>query len=102
MLAGTAMPLLAMIALTIGPQSTSLSPGAADSACGCPVRKRGTVFTLCSCRWDRGKPAALDNLVLLTFEEAEAHDSTDLEQLQQQDSEYFAYVDQLLAGLRDT
>lgn len=37
------------------------------------------------CRWDREQPPTVDNLVLLTFEEAEAHEGSDLEGIQQRD-----------------
>ena len=51
------------------------------------------------CRWDRGKLASIDNLVLLTFDEAEAHEDKTLEQVQQEDPEMHAYVTRLLAAV---
>jgi hypothetical protein len=51
-------------------------------------------------RWDRSKPPTVDNLVLLTGEEAEAHDATGLEQLQQQEPEFVAQVERLLDHVR--
>lgn len=53
-------------------------------------------------RWDRRKPPTVDNLVLLTDEEAEAHDTLPdgLEALQQQEPEFVARVEQLLDHVR--
>ena len=51
-------------------------------------------------RWDRRKPAAVDNLVLLTCEEADAHDARTLEETQQRDPDCYAYVSKLLASVR--
>lgn len=51
-------------------------------------------------RWDRSKAATVDNLVLLTAEEAEAHDAVGLEQLQQQEPEFVAQVERLLDHVR--
>ncbi len=48
-----------------------------------PSNSRKAVFRstqqLVLTRWDAAKPAAVDNLVLLTFDEADAHDATSLE-----------------------
>lgn len=51
-------------------------------------------------RWDRSKPPTLDNLVLLSSEEAEQHDATGLQQLQQQEPEFVAKVERLLDQVR--
>jgi hypothetical protein len=52
-------------------------------------------------RWDRTKPPTVDNLVLLTDEEAEAHDALPgLQVLQQQEPEFVARVEQLLDHVR--
>lgn len=51
-------------------------------------------------RWDRSKPPTVDNLVLLTSEEADVHDATGLEQLQQQEPEFVAQVERLLDHVR--
>ena len=37
------------------------------------------------CRWDREQAPTVDNLVLLNFEEAEAHEGSDMEDIQQRD-----------------
>ena len=44
------------------------------------------------CRWDREQPPTVDNLVLLTFEEAEAHEWSHLTQVQQGDPQFFERV----------
>jgi hypothetical protein len=51
-------------------------------------------------RWDRSKPPTVDNLVLLTSDEAEAHDAVGLEQLRQQEPEFVLRVEQLLDHVR--
>jgi hypothetical protein len=51
-------------------------------------------------RWDSSKPATVDNLLLLTFEEADAHDATDLQALQQQEPELYRFVDTTLQRVR--
>jgi hypothetical protein len=51
-------------------------------------------------RWDRSKAATADNLVLLTAEEANAHDAASLQQLQQQEPAFVAHVEQLLDHVR--
>ena len=45
-----------------------------------------------SCRWDKERPATVDNLVLLTFDEAEAHETSDLENTQRNDSQFYERV----------
>lgn len=47
-------------------------------------------------RWDKGKAPTVDNLVLLTAEEAEEHDATDLQQLTQQDPTFVERMGKLL------
>ena len=44
------------------------------------------------CRWDRDCPPTVDNLVLLTFQEAEAQEGSLLTDIQQTDSEFFDRV----------
>lgn len=48
-------------------------------------------------RWDPAKPATLDNLVLLTWEEADAHEQlSSLEELRAREPEFCARVDRRL------
>lgn len=51
-------------------------------------------------RWDSKRPAAPDNLVLLEFHEADAHDQTDLGDLRQRDPDFVSYVEGVLASCR--
>lgn len=51
-------------------------------------------------RWDGSKPPTVDNLVLLTSDEAEVHDAAGLEQLRQQEPEFVSRVEQLLDHVR--
>lgn len=53
-------------------------------------------------RWDRSQPPTVDNLVLLSTEEAEAHDSLSggLQELRQQEPEFVAHVERLLDVVR--
>eukprot|EP00775_Hariotina_reticulata_P007164 gene7164-7378_t len=51
-------------------------------------------------RWDKSQAATVDNLVLLTADEAEQHDATDLQQLKQQDPAFVQRVEQLLDIVR--
>jgi hypothetical protein len=51
-------------------------------------------------RWDRSKPPTVDNLVLLTAEEAEVHDVTGLEPLHQQEPDFVKHVERLLDQVR--
>ena len=51
-------------------------------------------------RWDRSKPATVDNLVLLTQEEADAHEQADLEQLRRDEPQFVAFVEGVLARAR--
>ena len=43
-------------------------------------------------RWDKRRPATVDNLVLLTFDEAGTHDDTDLDAVKSTDLEFFERV----------
>ena len=45
-----------------------------------------------TCRWDAAQPADVSNLVLLTFEEAEAHERADLAALERDEPEFAAFV----------
>lgn len=45
-----------------------------------------------NCRWDSERPPNIDNLVLLTFDEAEEHDSTTLDEISVREPEYFSMV----------
>jgi tRNA threonylcarbamoyladenosine dehydratase len=59
-----------------------------------------TVCGTCAHRWDASQPATVDNLLLLTFEEADAHDATTLQALQQQEPELYRFVDSTLRRVR--
>lgn len=52
------------------------------------------------CRWDRSQSATVDNLVLLTAEEADEHDATTLEHLRGEEPEFVASVEAILVGVR--
>lgn len=51
-------------------------------------------------RWDSSNPATLDNLVLLTFEEADKHDEMTLQEVRDADPAFFAYVERVLQDVR--
>jgi hypothetical protein len=51
-------------------------------------------------RWDVSRPATVDNLVLLTMTEADAHQATTLEALRREEPEFVAYVESQLARVR--
>lgn len=52
-------------------------------------------------RWDQTKPAAIDNVVLLTMEEAEAHDKmASLENLRAEEPELYVKVEALMRRAR--
>lgn len=52
-------------------------------------------------RWDHSKPAAVDNVVLLTVEEAEAHERMGrLDTLRDEEPEFFAKVEALMGRAR--
>ncbi|KAL1540743.1 tRNA threonylcarbamoyladenosine dehydratase [Salvia divinorum] len=47
-------------------------------------------------RWDRTKPASVSNLVLLKFKEADEHEVRSLEDIKEQEPEFFARVTSVL------
>lgn len=47
-------------------------------------------------RWDRGKDAIPENLILLTGAEAEAHDATDLAVLGKEEPEFVQRIERVL------
>lgn len=49
------------------------------------------------CRWDKDRPATVDNLVLLNFEEAEEHEGTTLDKVRESDPAFYDRV-QLALG----
>jgi hypothetical protein len=49
-----------------------------------------------SYRWDHSRPPSIDNLVLLTFDEAEEHEATTLEEIAAKEPEFFALVTTVL------
>lgn len=51
-------------------------------------------------RWDRRRPATVDNLVLLTLQEADAHEQADLAALQRTEPALCAFVEGMLARAR--
>lgn len=51
-------------------------------------------------RWDADKPATVDNLVLLTFEEADAHAASSLDQLSAAEPEFVSKVEKVLQRAR--
>eukprot|EP00882_Tetradesmus_deserticola_P020168 GHRQ01021739.1.p1 GENE.GHRQ01021739.1~~GHRQ01021739.1.p1 ORF type:complete len:198 (+),score=47.22 GHRQ01021739.1:569-1162(+) len=51
-------------------------------------------------RWDSGKPPTVDNLVLLTAEEAAAHDMQDLQELARDEPAFVQAVERLLDAVR--
>ncbi len=50
-------------------------------------------------RWDSQEEATMDNLVLLTFEEAERHDTSNLTEIEEQDPMFFQHVQHILKAL---
>jgi hypothetical protein len=51
-------------------------------------------------RWDASKAATVDNLVLLSEEEAAAHDATGLAALKEAEPQFVAKVERLLDHVR--
>lgn len=51
-------------------------------------------------RWERAAPPTVDNLVLLTAEEADAHDAASLQELRASDPQFVARVEGLLDAVR--
>jgi hypothetical protein len=54
------------------------------------------------CRWDASKPATVDNLVLLTMDEADAHEALPggLQELQASEPAFVAKVERVLDRVR--
>ena len=63
------------------------------------IQALGQAQQLCAGRWDHGKPPDLDNLVLLSFKEAEQHEESSLADIRQEDPEYHAHVTSVLQSL---
>lgn len=53
-----------------------------------------------SCRWDRERPPTVDNLVLLSFGEAEQHEGMSLEDVRAADPVFYQRVQKTLARIR--
>jgi len=53
-----------------------------------------------TCRWDASKPAGVDNLVLMTFEQADQHDEGGAAAHQRTTDAYSNYVEQRLELVR--
>lgn len=51
-------------------------------------------------RWDVSQPPSVTNLILLTFQEAEKHEATTLEELEVRDPQFFFMVNSVLARAR--
>ena len=51
-------------------------------------------------RWDRERPATVDNLVLLTFEEAEEHEGMMPNDVRAANLEFFERVQRVFARVR--
>lgn len=64
-----------------------LQGSALEIACSLPF-----VSGNACCRWDKERPPTVDNLVLLTFEEAEAHENSNLTEVQKGDPLLFQKV----------
>ncbi|CAN6198124.1 unnamed protein product [Urochloa humidicola] len=47
-------------------------------------------------RWDKSKPAGASNLILLKFSEADAHESTTLDHVKQEEPEFYSMVSRVL------
>ncbi|KAJ1698871.1 hypothetical protein LUZ63_007383 [Rhynchospora breviuscula] len=47
-------------------------------------------------RWDQSKPATVSNLILLKFSEADAHESTDLDHIKEEEPEFYTMVTRTL------
>ncbi|KAJ4731213.1 tRNA threonylcarbamoyladenosine dehydratase [Rhynchospora pubera] len=47
-------------------------------------------------RWDKSKPATVSNLILLKFSEADAHESTDLDRIKEEEPEFYTMVTRTL------
>jgi hypothetical protein len=51
-------------------------------------------------RWDARRPATVDNLVLLTLDEADAHEADSLERLRREEPGFVAFVERQLGRAR--
>lgn len=47
-------------------------------------------------RWDKSKPAGVSNLILLKFSEADAHESTTLDRIKEEEPEFYTMVSHVL------
>nr|CAB3467678.1 unnamed protein product [Digitaria exilis] len=47
-------------------------------------------------RWDKSKPAGVSNLILLKFSEADAHESTTLDHVKEEEPEFYSMVSRVL------
>uniref|UniRef100_A0A0A9E3W3 Uncharacterized protein n=1 Tax=Arundo donax TaxID=35708 RepID=A0A0A9E3W3_ARUDO len=47
-------------------------------------------------RWDKSKPAGVSNLILLKFGEADAHESTTLDRIKEEEPEFYFMVSHVL------
>nr|TKW20768.1 hypothetical protein SEVIR_4G110400v2 [Setaria viridis] len=47
-------------------------------------------------RWDKSKPAGASNLILLKFSEADAHESTTLDHIKEEEPEFYSMVTRVL------
>ncbi|XP_015693788.2 tRNA threonylcarbamoyladenosine dehydratase [Oryza brachyantha] len=47
-------------------------------------------------RWDKSKPAGVSNLILLKFNEADAHESTTLDRVKEEEPEFYTMVSHVL------
>ena len=54
-----------------------------------------------SCRWDEENQPTIDNLVLMTFDEAEAHETAGLRAVREADPDFAARVERTLRRVRE-
>ncbi|WVZ81742.1 hypothetical protein U9M48_029084 [Paspalum notatum var. saurae] len=47
-------------------------------------------------RWDKSKPAGVSNLILLKFSEADTHESTTLDRIEEEEPEFYSMVSRVL------
>ncbi|KAG8094251.1 hypothetical protein GUJ93_ZPchr0012g20978 [Zizania palustris] len=55
-----------------------------------------SVSELMLVRWDKSKPAGVSNLILLKFNEADAHESTTLDRIKEEEPEFYTMVSHVL------
>ncbi|GAQ80166.1 NAD(P)-binding Rossmann-fold superfamily protein [Klebsormidium nitens] len=55
---------------------------------------------MCLTRWDASKPPTIDNLIMLTFEEAEAHEARTLADIASSEPQFYAMVTAVLQRAR--